>query len=189
MDKLIFSIGDLVLKDIPFDRPRLSIGRLPDNDVQIDSPAVAATQAVIIRDGAGIRLENLSTQMPTLVNGLPGERQPLTAGDVVAIGPYRLRLSSGEDAGAAGLLLLDGPRSGTVLPLNKETTRLGKVGAQVATITRRADGYRLATVDGEKPPKLNGRILAGHGAAIQDGDIVEIAGVRMQFVAQSEGRS
>jgi hypothetical protein len=49
MAKLILSLDDVVLEDIPLTKERTTIGRKPHNDIHIDNLAVAA--ACGYRDG------------------------------------------------------------------------------------------------------------------------------------------
>ena len=47
MPKLILSMDGLVLKEIPLDKERTTIGRKPHNDIQIDNLAISGEHAVI----------------------------------------------------------------------------------------------------------------------------------------------
>lgn len=81
----------------------------------------------------------------------------------------------------AALLILNGANSGKRIELTKAITNLGKTGKRAGTITLTAEGYLLAAgADGE-PPKLNGRAMAGNNARLRNGDIIEVAGTRLQF--------
>jgi len=47
MAKLILSLDDVVLKELPLTKERTTIGRKPHNDIQIDNLAVSGEHAVI----------------------------------------------------------------------------------------------------------------------------------------------
>ncbi len=47
MPKIFLKFNEQVLKEIPLDKPRLTIGRKPDNDLVIDNPAVSGHHALI----------------------------------------------------------------------------------------------------------------------------------------------
>ena len=81
------------------------------------------------------------------------------------------------------IFVLNGATSGRRLNLNKSVTNLGKAGKVSGTITRTPDGYRIAGTAGNEPgPKLNGRdVPPGNGAVLKNGDIIEVAGTRLQF--------
>jgi hypothetical protein len=81
--------------------------------------------------------------------------------------------------------ILSGPRAGRDLKLVKPLTTLGKPGTQVAVVTRRAQGYFIAHVEG--PPTLvNGRAIGTSPHALKDGDAFEVADVRMEFLLRDE---
>ena len=56
-----------------------------------------------------------------------------------------------------------------------------KPGVAVAAVTRRLHGYVVAPIDGGTA--LNGEPLGNEAVALQDGDVLELGGTRMQFVA------
>lgn len=86
----------------------------------------------------------------------------------------------GGTAGAAVMRVLSGSAAGRELSLQKVVTTIGKPGLAVAAVTRRLHGYVVAPIDGET--QLNGEPLAGEAVALQDGDVLELGGTRMQFV-------
>jgi len=82
----------------------------------------------------------------------------------------------------AALFVLSGANSGKRIEVTKTVTNLGKTGKRSGTITRTAQGFMLETVnEGEDPPKLNGKSLPSGGTPIKNGDIIEVAGTRLQF--------
>ncbi len=78
--------------------------------------------------------------------------------------------------------VLSGPGAGREVTLNKVVTTIGKPGIAVAAITRRLQGYVVAPVDGAT--LLNGQPLTDKAVALQDGDMLELATTRMQFVQE-----
>ena len=68
----------------------LRIGRLPDNTVIIDNPAVSSHHARIVRDGDEFVLEDLQSTNGTFVNETRVTRQTLQDGDVVLVGKHKL---------------------------------------------------------------------------------------------------
>ena len=57
-------------------------------------------------------------------------------------------------------------------------------GVQVAVISRRSDGYYLAQVDGDQAARLNGTPLAPHAVALHAHDVLDIAGIKLEFFFQ-----
>jgi hypothetical protein len=90
-------------------------------------------------------------------------------------------------AGAAGPLreaaiqVLSGAAAGRTLDLTKNLTTIGKPGLQVAVITKRPNGYFITHVEGATFPTLNGNSLGGQAHPLGDHDLIEIAGVKMEF--------
>jgi hypothetical protein len=89
--------------------------------------------------------------------------------------------------GAAGGLreaviqVLSGAAAGRTLDLTKNLTTIGKPGLQVAVITKRPNGYFITHVEGATYPTLNGASLGAQARALGDHDLIEIAGVKMEF--------
>lgn len=81
----------------------------------------------------------------------------------------------------ARIQVLNGSSIGRELVLNKALTTLGKTGVQVAVITKRADGYFITHVEGQVFPILNGASTGVKAYALNDHDVIELAGVKMEF--------
>lgn len=77
--------------------------------------------------------------------------------------------------------VLSGANSGRELVLNKALTTLGKPGVQVAVITRRPNGYFVTHVEGANHPVVNGQSVGAQAHALKDHDVIELAGVKMEF--------
>src|SRR5437868_14727140 len=70
-------------------KERMTIGRAPDSDLVLDHPAVARRHAVIRLGRGGATIEDVSDSTGVRVNGERRRRAPLSAGDELAIGPFR----------------------------------------------------------------------------------------------------
>ena len=85
-------------------------------------------------------------------------------------------------AGAQGMIqILSGPNAGKELPLAKPLTTLGKPGVQVAVIAKWPQGYFISHVEGANFPVVNGKTLDAQAHQLSDHDIIELAGVKMEF--------
>ena len=82
---------------------------------------------------------------------------------------------------AAAIQLLNGPNAGKELDLTKTLTTLGKPGLQVAVIAKRPHGYFITHVEGRQFPIVNGKELDAQAVPLGDHDVIEIAGIKMQF--------
>lgn len=81
----------------------------------------------------------------------------------------------------AAIQILNGPNAGKELDLVKGLTTLGKPGVQVAVLTRRPQGFFITHVEGASFPAVNGQVLGGQPRQLQDHDLIELAGVKMEF--------
>jgi pSer/pThr/pTyr-binding forkhead associated (FHA) protein len=81
----------------------------------------------------------------------------------------------------ATIRILSGANAGRELALIKALTTIGRPGHQVAVITRRPTGYFIAHVEGEVFPTVNGVNLGSAARPLKDKDIIELAGVKMEF--------
>ena len=225
MAKLVLSMDGLVLKEIPLNKERLTIGRKPHNDIQIDNLSISGEHAVVVTILNDSFLEDLNSTNGTLVNGQAIKKHILRNNDIVELGKNKLKYMV-EPAGAAGsepekyaapplaksaddlqlapsgsqrrsnigvvsnasagvpaaaVQLLNGPNAGKELELTKTLTTLGKPGLQVAVIAKRPNGYYITHVEGASFPVLNGQPLDAQARALSDHDVIEIAGVKMEF--------
>ena len=77
--------------------------------------------------------------------------------------------------------LISGASAGKELELTKPLTTLGKPGVQVAVLTRRPQGYFITHVEGANQPTVNGQSIGTAPHALKDHDLIELAGVKMEF--------
>ena len=96
MARLILSLDDQVLAEYNMGKERYTIGRLPDNDVRIDNPAVSGHHSLIINILNDSFLEDLNSTNGTYVNGKLIKKHALQHGDVITIGHHQLRFSDQE---------------------------------------------------------------------------------------------
>jgi pSer/pThr/pTyr-binding forkhead associated (FHA) protein len=243
MAKLIMSLDNAVIREVPLDKERLTIGRKPHNDIQIDNLAVSGEHALIVTLLNDSFLEDLGSTNGTLVNGNPIKKHILQNNDVIEVGKYKLKYVTEQATGTtsvadfektmvlraplgkaavagqppagfgdtqvnpstitprsqppqssaatttrppekpalAAIQILTGASAGKELELIKNLTTLGKPGVQVAVITRRPHGYFITHVEGANFPVVNGKPLDAQAHQLHDHDVVELAGVKMEF--------
>lgn len=240
MAKLVLSLNGVVQGEYPLNKERISLGRKPDNDIQVDNLAVSGKHALIITILDDSFLEDLGSTNGTYVNGKLIKKHALRDGDVVGIGKHELKYvnehatvddedfektmiirpgsasaavaaaKAAEDAGAAAeevkdttgggtpvvapaasgmplgrLQVLNGPIAGKELELTKALITLGKPGVQIAVISRRPQGYFLTHIEGDGQnnnyPVVNGNPIGPQAYTMQSGDIIELAGIKMEF--------
>jgi pSer/pThr/pTyr-binding forkhead associated (FHA) protein len=87
------------------------------------------------------------------------------------------------------LTVLNGPIAGKELELTKALVTLGKPGTQVAVISRRPQGYFLTHIesdgDGKRYPLVNGEAIGPKAYQLKDSDMIELAGIKMEFSLNS----
>jgi len=96
MPRLVLSLDGQQLAEYNMSRERYTIGRLPDNDIRIDNPAVSGHHALIINILNDSFLEDLNSTNGTYVNGEIVKKHALQHGDVITVGHHALRFVDGE---------------------------------------------------------------------------------------------
>ncbi|MHB9101125.1 MAG: FHA domain-containing protein [Sulfuricella sp.] len=244
MAKLIITLDGQLLSEFELDKERITIGRMPHNDIPIDNLAISGEHAAITTFHNDAFVEDLGSTNGTLVNQQPITKHALHHGDEIEIGKYLLKYVNVEELGSkieahekgaqefektmilrpvtgahsgsdmtahtiplvmseaarraetaaepglppaaaveshAVIQILNGSNAGKELELTKTLTSLGKPGIQVAVITRRPHGYSLSHVQGDHYPLVNGQALDAHPRQLADHDVIELAGVKMEF--------
>jgi hypothetical protein len=212
MPKMIVSIDGVVIKEVQLTKDRTTLGRRPYNDIVIDNLAVSGEHAVLQMAGSEVFLEDLNSTNGTYINGKAVKKQLLQNNDTVEIGKYKIRFQGDQtsavfdktmvfkpaaagsappvsapaspDAAHSGaaIRVLNGAAAGREVALIKVVTTIGKPGVAVAAITRRPHGFVVAHVDGSEKPTLNGLTLPAEPIILKNGDLLELAGIQMQFV-------
>jgi len=100
MARLILSLDSQVLAEYNMSKERYTIGRLPDNDVRIDNPAVSGHHSLIINILNDSFLEDLNSTNGTYVNGKLIKKHALQHGDVITIGHHQLRFADQQTSDA-----------------------------------------------------------------------------------------
>jgi hypothetical protein len=209
MAKLVLTVDGVVMNEVVLARERMTIGRKPHNDIVIDNIAVSAEHAVIVTLFNDSFLEDLGSTNGTFVNGQPVKKHFLQNGDVIELGKYRLKFIADADMAPAPyrqelaslaetrpmqalttltndtpavIRLLNGTAEGRELKLTKALTTLGRPGVQVAVITRRPQGYYITHVQGIQFPVVNGNTLGAEAHPLNDRDVFELSGMKMEFL-------
>jgi pSer/pThr/pTyr-binding forkhead associated (FHA) protein len=98
MARLILSLDSTVLAEYNMNKERYTIGRLPDNDIRIDNPAVSGHHSLIINILNDSFLEDLNSTNGTYVNGKLIKKHALQHGDVITAGHHQLRFVEDDEA-------------------------------------------------------------------------------------------
>ncbi|MDR2209280.1 MAG: FHA domain-containing protein [Azoarcus sp.] len=149
--------------------------------VDSSTPGVSGTELV---DTAALKPFEIGTLNPA---------EPLPAGTSTVRTRNALNENAKSMSTSVGHLLehlgviqvLTGVNTGHELELSKPVTTLGKPGYQVAVITRREQGYFITHVEGQVYPLVNNEQLGIQARKLNDNDVIEIAGVKMEFFLRS----
>jgi hypothetical protein len=122
MAKLTLQLEDRVLKEYAIGT-MATIGRLADNTIVIDSPAVSSHHASVVMDGGLLAVEDLQSTNGTFVNGVRVSRKTLKHGDVLQVGQHRLVLDQMAEGDAQRLEDADAstPTDGATVFIDKRT--------------------------------------------------------------------
>src|ERR1700682_6213363 len=121
-----------------------------------------------------------------LIDGLYGsadeagkESGPPPAGTRVASArPGKIRFPKGR------IKILAGKRAGSIVELDRVVATLGKRGDRLAALPRRPHGYFITHVEGRRYPRVNGQSVGKEARILQNGDIIEFADEKLQFVME-----
>ena len=210
MAKLVLSLDGVVIKEVQLTKDKTTLGRRPYNDIVIDNLAVSGEHAFLQMVGTDFYIEDLNSTNGTYINGKAVKKQQLRAEDVIEVGKYKIRfllddfgahdktmiLRPGQlptpierpvatppaPVGPASVRVLNGAAAGREVPLTKVVTTVGKPGVQVASITKRPNGYVLTHIEGSSRPSVNGAPMSVEAVPLKSGDVIELAGTQMQFL-------
>ena len=204
MPKLILIHDGAVIREYPLDKERISVGRKAHNDIQIDDPTVSGDHAVFLVL-QHVYVEDRNSTNGVLLNGKKVSRRQLNHGDAIHIGRHEFKfvddssefdktvminpvrpIEAKESAPKKGSVkVLNGPKSGEEILLNKPYTTLGSPGIQVAVIAKRGTNFFLMPMSGVgdagNPPQLNGQPIGAQSKPLKPGDVIEVAGTKLQF--------
>src|SRR5688572_25877275 len=100
MARLVLSLDSQVMAEYNMNKERYTIGRLPDNDIRIDKPAVSGHHSLVINILNDSFLEDLNSTNGTYVNGKLIKKHALQHGDVITVGHHQLRFVDQGDGDA-----------------------------------------------------------------------------------------
>jgi pSer/pThr/pTyr-binding forkhead associated (FHA) protein len=152
-----------------------------------DAPKPSTSQAVPTM-GASQPTPAMGTSQPTPTAPPPSASQPVrpvAASQGVPTMGTSQPMSASQPLAAGGkvaaIQILSGSNAGKEMEITKALTTLGKPGVQVAVITKRPQGFFITHVEGANFPILNGKLLDAQAHPLNDHDIIELAGVKMEF--------
>jgi len=271
MPKLIISLDQKVVEEVPIEKEVITIGRRTDNDLCLDNLAISGYHSQISTVLDDCFLEDLDSTNGTFVNSEIVKKHALKDGDIIDIGNHRIKYvnhlasssansefektliltatserknsleeeqdvkeleeqindiddeadataddltrdnierlmaekknqeamsendadelqinSKSASAKIGRIQILNGKNSGKEIALDKSLTTVGKPDVAVVGITKRDPGYFIIHVDGNEntPSKLNGETIGGKATPLEDHDIIDVAGIKLEFFVE-----
>lgn len=94
MAKIIVTLDDALIKVVPLNKERMTLGRRPYNDIVVDNLAVSGEHAALQAIGREYYIEDLNSTNGTFINGKKIKRQILHTGDSIEIGKYAIKYAN-----------------------------------------------------------------------------------------------
>ncbi len=149
MAKLVLSLNGVVQGEYDLSKERLTIGRKPDNDIQIDNLAVSGKHALVITILDDSFLEDLGSTNGTYVNGKLIKKHALKDGDVIAIGKHELKYvnehaTADDDEFEKTMIIKPGSASAAVAAAKAAEKAVAQAGGAPAAPSKPAAGVAAA---------------------------------------------
>ncbi|MBE7367875.1 FHA domain-containing protein [Ramlibacter pallidus] len=200
MPQLIATVKGVEVRHVHLKKDRTTLGRKPENDIVLDTMVVSGQHCAFDLVGvADVFLVDLGSTNGTYVNDrMVKERTHLNDGDVIAIGPYRIKfLQASEEPSTffgttsfhtselqplhASFAVLTGTSAGLEVPVVKAVTTFGKPGVSVVSVAQRRGAYFVTHLGGETRPLLNDKPIGEEPLMLSDRDVLDLAGTQMRF--------
>jgi hypothetical protein len=101
MAKLVLKFEQAVQREVPLLDAAVTVGRLPDNMLQIDNPAVSSRHCRIVFENQHYFVEDNNSTNGTFLNKQRITRAQLKNGDELTIGKHTVMFADPVDAGLA----------------------------------------------------------------------------------------
>src|ERR1700733_13464412 len=125
MSRLVLKFENSSLKEVPLGTRPVTIGRAPDNDIQIDNLAVSNYHARVYVEAGSLVVEDLNSLNGSFLNDIRVERAMLKDGDNILIGKHSILVDQTHDAAesAEPLRRAPAPRVNETMVLDTEVRR------------------------------------------------------------------
>jgi len=210
LSKLTLQFKGRTLKVYPIIEGDMMVGHAHDCTVFIDSLAIDENHAKISTNAQLSTLIDCESESGTYVNQDKISTHPLQDGDLIRVGKHTLLYNyqeltenellhessaslpaievdniieepESEHIRNAWVQILSGQNLGQTLQLNRPVTNLGKPGVAMVVIARRDDGFFISHLEGKTPPKVAGTVIGTQSQQLNEGDLIQIGNIKMQF--------
>jgi hypothetical protein len=195
--------GNAIVKHFLRDRDEVDVGRhrfvyYADDDEEVRSTYSArgmraaagdlgdkvplAKPIVRKRGGGSDRSQVSTTAKGATASPKPRGSKGAKAAEARAAAEQAPVASEAPSAPKPSVKVLAGPQAGRDIPLTNDETIIGRAGVQVAVISQTAGRFRLRSIEGDSSPLVNGKAATDMGVDLVPGDVIEIAGSKLEFV-------
>jgi FHA domain len=159
MARLMLSLDGQILAEYNMNKERYTIGRLPDNDIRIDNPAVSGHHSLIINILNDSFLEDLNSTNGTYVNGKLIKKHAMQHGDVITVGHHQLRFVDSQDGEAEQD---EFEKTMVITPSSQGEERIRRVGVAVDQAAKAVASTKRGVPDNATAlPKAKLQVLSG----------------------------
>lgn len=202
MHKLILSFKGRIQKVFLPETEKCLVGRQPDCEIYIDNLAVEPAHAMIQFKPDEARISAVKKENIILINNKKYENTEdikLVTGDELTIGKHTLvYLWENKDSDVnttttkmmphtiktAWLQMMNGPKMGRTMQLNKPSLRIGTSTDKGVLITSRNGGYYLSHLGDEMAVEVNNQKIGSNNIHLQDGNTIRIGDMEILFYTQ-----
>jgi predicted component of type VI protein secretion system len=153
MSRLVLKFENSSLKEVPLGTRPVTIGRAPDNDIQIDNLSVSNYHARVYVEAGSLVVEDLNSLNGSFLNDTRVERAMLKDGDSILIGKHQILVDQTHDAatGDDDLRKAPAPRVHETMILDTQERRklLGLAAAAGDRSQLAPERLRIPTITGK----------------------------------------
>lgn len=208
MGKLVIRFQGRIVEEVNLKLGDMKIGRKPPCDIILNDAGVSAEHAVVNTVGIKSTIQDLDSTNGTFIENKRIKQHQLKHGETIIVGEHTLiyrddvnletpasRKSSAPPGAPtasqanttvlvsfAQLQIIEGQGKGKRMPLIKEEVKLENPGKSPAQIERTTEGYMLRAQVGPGEPRINNKPVPPGGHLLENGDIIEVAETKFQFV-------
>ena len=194
--------GKAIAKHFLRDRDEIDIGKhklvyCSDDDAVLEPAVTRGMARVRERDSGGrVEMAKLPERGQKGAGSVSDVAMPRPDDNIRAVASRDVEAESAREPvvpatplqPAASIKVLTGVNAGVSMSLTKTQTTIGRPGVQVAAIVKSGEAFVLRQVEGERAAVVNNRPVAAEGTELFHGDVIELAGKRLEFISAGAAR-
>jgi len=200
--KFILSFRGRIQKVFFPEAEQCLVGRKSDCDIQIDNLAIEPAHAVIHFKPDEVRMNMVNKNFHILINNRKPQNYQgikLEPGDEITFGKHSLTYlwesqplqEKAPDTTikspvrkSAWLQIMNGPKMGRTLQIDKPNLKIGSTSQKGALITSRNGGYYLSHLDNNSVVEVNNQDIGSNNVNLQNGNTIRVGDMEMLFYTQ-----